>query len=111
MVSLGLQSAMPATYTLDDGAETHREFPDTFEIPSQAERERLCPGDIAKLMFRISVGDEVHVERMWVQVVEARPDVYIGSLDNDPYCTKDIKSGDAVQFHSDHVIQILRKEA
>jgi len=62
-------------------------------------------------MFRITVGDEIHVERMWVGVVDARPEFYVGALDNDPYCTEDIRSGDEIQFHSDHVIQILRKEA
>lgn len=102
---------MPATYTLDNGAETHREFPDTFELPPRAERESLRPGDTAKLMFPISVGDEVHVERMWIQVLETTPEFYIGALDNDPYCMQDIQSGDEIQFYSDHVIQILRKEA
>ena len=97
---------MPVTYTLDDGAQTHREFPDTFQIPSQAERENLKPGDLAKLIFRISNGDEVNVERMWVQVLEVSSQSYVGVLDNDPYCTNEIRSGMKVQFHPDHVIQI-----
>ena len=97
---------MSATYTLDDGAETHREFPETFEIPAQSDRESLRSGDFAKLMFRISVGDEVHVERMWVRVQEVNPEFYIGVLDNQPYCTDEIFIGMKVDFHSDHVIQI-----
>jgi uncharacterized protein YegJ (DUF2314 family) len=97
---------MTATYTLDSGVERHRESPETFEIPSQAKREGLRPGDLAKLIFRIEIGDEVHVERMWVQVIEARPEFYVGTLDNDPYCTDEIRSGMRVEFHADHVIQI-----
>ena len=99
---------MPVTYTLDNGAETHREFPDTFEIPPQEDRERLRPGDLVKLIFRIEFGDEAHVERMWVQVTEVRPESYVGVLDTDPYCTDEICSGMRVEFHADHVIQIDR---
>jgi len=101
---------MPASYTLDSAVETHREFPDTFHIPPQAERESLRPGDLVKLMFRIQDGEFMHVERMWVIVEQARPEFYIGVLDNDPYCTADIHSGQKVQFHSDHVIEIDRKK-
>ena len=36
---------MPVSYTLDNGAETHREFPDTFQIPAQEDREGLRLGD------------------------------------------------------------------
>ena len=97
---------MSASYTLDSAVETHREFPDTFHIPPQAERGSLRPGDLVKLMFRIQDGEFMHVERMWVIVEEVRPEFYTGVLDNDPYCTADIHSGQKVQFHSDHVIEI-----
>ena len=97
---------MPVTYTLDDGAATHREFPDTFWIPPQEQRESLKPGDLAKLIFRIEVGGEAHVERMWVQVTEVRPEFYVGELGNNPFCTDEIRSGQKVEFHADHVIDI-----
>jgi uncharacterized protein YegJ (DUF2314 family) len=102
---------MPVTYTLDSGAETHREFPDTFQMPPQEERESLRPGDLVKLIFRIEFDDEAHVERMWVRVAEVRPEFYVGVLDNDPYCTDEIRSGMTVEFHADHVIQIGRAVA
>ena len=101
---------MPAIYTLDNALETHREFPDTFHLPPQSERESLRLGDLVKLVFRIQDGECMHVERMWVIVEEVRPEFYIGVLDNDPYCTADIHSGQKVQFHSDHVIEIDRKK-
>jgi uncharacterized protein YegJ (DUF2314 family) len=99
---------MPAIYTLDNGAETHREFPDTFQIPAQEERESLLTGDLAKLIFRIEFDDEAHVERMWVQVTEVGAESYVGVLRNDPYCTDEIRFGMRVEFHADHVIQIRR---
>ncbi len=99
---------MPVTYTLDDGAETHREFPDTFQIPAQADRESLRPDDFVKLIFRIEFDDKAHVERMWVRVTEVRPEFYVGVLDNDPYCTDEIRSGMRVEFHADHIIQLER---
>ena len=102
---------MPVTYTLDNGADTQREFPTTFEIPPQQDRESLHPGDLVKLIFRIEFADEAHVERMWVRVAEVRPEFYVGVLDNDPYCTNEIRSGMKVEFHADHVIQIDRATA
>jgi|ERR1043166_1077438 hypothetical protein len=74
---------MTVSYTLDNAAETHREFPATFEIPPQRERESLRVGDLVKLIFRIEFADEAHVERMWVLVSEVRPESYVGVLDNE----------------------------
>lgn len=97
---------MPVTYTLDSGVELHREAPETFYIPPSELRENLKPGDLVKLVFRIEFADEAHVERMWVCVTEVRTEFYVGILDNDPYCTDEIRSGMRVEFHADHVIQI-----
>ena len=102
---------MAATYTLDNGAEIHGEFPETFEIPSQQERDSLRPGDLVKLVFRIEFDEQAHVERMWVRVSEVNSKSYVGVLDNDPYCTDEIRSGMRVEFHADHVIQIDRTAA
>lgn len=99
------------SYSLDNGAEIHREAPETFWLPPQLERETLRPGDLAKLIFRIESGAEAHVERMWVRVTETKPESYVGVLDNDPYCTDEIQSGMRVEFHADHVIQIDRAVA
>jgi uncharacterized protein YegJ (DUF2314 family) len=101
---------MGATYTLDSGAERYQEAPEMFEIPSEAEREALKPGQLVKLIFRIEVDGEVHVERMWVQIEQAFPEYYVGTLDNKPYCTDEIAHGTRIEFHADHVIQIWREE-
>lgn len=99
---------MPITYTLDNSAETQREHSATFNIPSLQDRNNLQVRDLVKLIFRIEIDDEAHVERMWVRVTEVRPEFYIGILDNDPYCTEEIRRGMRVEFHADHVIQIDR---
>jgi uncharacterized protein YegJ (DUF2314 family) len=98
-------------YTLDDGEEIHRDAPETFWIPEAAERNALRPGQIVKLIFRIELGDEVHVERMWVQVKGRDAQGYLGGLDNDPYCTTELRSGEAVHFEPRHVIQIYKERA
>jgi len=103
------------SWELDDGEAVHREAPDTFWIPPRDRRESLRPGEIVKLMFRMLLRDtetgkeEVHVERMWVDVVESRPGGYRGVLDNDPYCTKELASGAEVEFEPRHVIQIYEE--
>lgn len=102
---------MAVTYTLDNAAETRREFSNTFYLPPKEQRESLRIGDLVKLIFRIEFDDDAHVERMWVQVTDVRSDGYVGVLDNDPYCTDEIRSGMRVEFHSDHVIQIDRAVA
>ena len=98
-------------YTLDSAVDTHNEFPDTFEIPQEADRRSLRPGDFAKLMFRFKASTEVPVERMWVKVEEVRPESYLGVLDNEPYFTKEIRLGLRLEFSPDDVIQIRRRKS
>jgi uncharacterized protein YegJ (DUF2314 family) len=93
-------------YTLDDGEAVHREASSTFWIPDAIERQSLCIGQIVKLIFRIDLGHEVKVERMWVQVTARSASGYIGELDNDPYCTTEIRAGEIVLFEPRHVIDI-----
>ncbi|HCU85478.1 MAG TPA: DUF2314 domain-containing protein [Methylophilus sp.] len=96
-------------YTLDNGEKLNQEFPETFWIPSQVERENLLPGELVKLIFRISLESEQHVERMWVMVKERTTNGYIGELDNDPYCTNELRHGALVEFEPAHVIQIYEE--
>lgn len=102
---------MQTTYTLISAVESYRRAPATFEIHPQSERESLRPGDLVKLMFRISDYGEEWVERMWVIVEEVRPEYYVGVLDNDSLFSDEIICGLEVQFHSDHVTDIDRARA
>ncbi|KAB0584985.1 DUF2314 domain-containing protein [Ideonella dechloratans] len=99
-------------WELDDGVQLHRAHPKTFWIPNVFKRHLLRPKQIVKLVFRIALRDDAgveteEVERMWV-IIERRLGLgqYEGLLDNDPYCTKGIKSGMKVFFEARHVIQI-----
>lgn len=99
-------------WELDDGVRIHREFPQTFWIPSVLRRYCLSPQQIVKLIFRISLQDDdgnksVEIERMWV-IIKRRIGVrlYEGVLDNNPICTDGIRSGMPVYFEPRHVIQI-----
>jgi hypothetical protein len=100
------------SWQLDDGEELHREAPSTFWMPPAARRASLSSGELVKLIFRMTVRDRgardahVEVERMWVIVNSREDDRYLGTLDNDPYCTKDLVSGALVAFEPRHVIQI-----
>ena len=84
-------------------------------MPPREERESLRPGDIVKLMFRMVLRDpdsgaqQEKVERMWVGVTGRDGPGYVGALDNDPYCTKDLAAGAEIRFEPRHVIRIYEE--
>ncbi|MBT4863683.1 MAG: DUF2314 domain-containing protein [Planctomycetaceae bacterium] len=94
------------SYVLLDGEQQHEEFPDSFWIPPAEQRRNLQKDQIVKLMFQITVADETETERMWVVVQKNTTEGYVGTLDNDPYCTDEMKAGLEVHFQPRHVIQI-----
>lgn len=99
-------------WCLEDGEALHSEAPETFRIPSREDRERLGPGDLVKLVFRIAVDGPaapVAVERMWVVVRERVTGGYLGILDNDPFAlaeNDELWSGVEIPFEARHVIDI-----
>ena len=95
------------SYSLDDGEELHKEFPDSFWIPSRSQRESLESDQLVKLVFRIIANEETETERMWVVIQRQTDGDYIGILDNDPYCTDEMKSGLEIRFQPRHVIEIF----
>ena len=48
---------------------------------------------------------------MWVGVTGSDAQGYVGALDNDPYCTKDLAAGDEIRFEPRHVIRIYEEAA
>ncbi len=99
-------------WCLEDAEARQQEAPDTFWLPEEGKRKALQPGDLAKLVFRISVDNDenpVAVERMWVLVRERTASHYFGILDNDPYAIEEndeFWSGTEVPFSARHVIDI-----
>lgn len=104
-------------WCLEDGEARHTGAPDTFWIPDRQARQNLQTGDLAKLIFRISVDDaneDVAVESMWVVVRERTSDGYLGILDNDPYAiaeNDEFWSGTELPFSAKHVINIEKHDA
>ena len=99
-------------WCLDDGEARSLEAPGTFWIPAREDRERLGPGDLVKLIFRIAVDSAaapVAVERMWVRVRERVEGGYRGILANDPSAlarNDELWSGVEIPFEPRHVIDI-----
>lgn len=98
------------SYILEDGEQQREEFPDTFWIPPAEKRKSLQKDQIVKLLFRITTDDETQTERMWVLVEKKTDEGYLGVLDNDPYCTDEMKAGLEVRFQPRHVIQIFEDD-
>lgn len=104
-------------WELDNGVESHLAAPETFWIPDEAARQSLAIGDLAKLIFRISVDDPeepVKVERMWVIVREVKDGLYFGLLDNEPDTIAENDEfwiGTEVPFGPEHVINIEKGDA
>lgn len=104
-------------WCLDDGEAYHAAAPATFWIPERHRRESLEAGDLAKLIFRISVDnadESVSVERMWVLIRERTADGYLGVLDNEPDAIAENDQfwlGSELPFSAKHVINIEERDA
>lgn len=100
-------------YTLTDGEEMHKRYPNTFEMPNELERNSLKPEALVKLQFNPTPtpkgGPHSRNERMWVLVSYQLDDgTYIGSLNNIPMSglIGILSLGDIILFESKHVIQL-----
>jgi len=105
---LGFEQSGEMTYTLLLAKDCLNRQP-SFRIPPREESEGLKSGDKAKVIFYIKIDAKKFVERMWIEVSEVKPEFYQGLLASDAYCTHDLKRGTPVQFHADHIIEIIRK--
>lgn len=85
-----------------DGVMMNLENPDTFEIPSPAEKAAIREGDLIKAGF---IGDE-GTERMWIIVKAVDGPMIHGVLDNYPLVVS-CRCGDSVSIHADNVLSIM----
>ena len=102
-------------WALESGEERHARSPESFEIPSRAERESLHPGDAVKLLFDIETREagrtiDRGIDRMWVIVKRTTGNVYVGVLDSDPGAAEGLtlRPGMEILFGPEHVIGIER---
>lgn len=85
---------------LESGLARHREAPDTFEIPSDEDKNLLRPRDLAKLMWSVR---RMPGERMWVTILHRDGDLLVGTLSNSPVFVH-MNHGETVKFHIDDII-------
>ncbi|MBB6368543.1 hypothetical protein FHR56_003722 [Xanthomonas sacchari] len=100
-------------WMIGDGEVAHAEHPDTYWVPPLVQRASLEIGVLVKVCFYIrvcSASGELkdRGERMWVQVQARQNGWYFGVLDNDPYCTEEIRAGLPIWFQPRHVIDIYQ---
>jgi hypothetical protein len=105
---------VPADWGLLDAEAQHSAFPDTFPIPTLAERVTLRTGDMVKLVFVLDPppASGPNAERMWVEVRSNQPDgTYHGWLTNRPVVVTSLEPSAVVAFEARHVAGIaLRKD-
>lgn len=102
-------------WTLISAELRHEQHPDSFTIPTRAERENLTPGDAAKLLFDIETREggrviDRGVDRMWVIVKRSVDGRYLGVLDSDPGAAEGLRlrPGIELSFGPEHVAGIGR---
>lgn len=98
-----------ADFRLGNGEARNAEHPRTFFIPPRAERERVRPGELVKLLFEVAnpAPGVPSAERMWVRVTQARGHRYVGALDSTPAFLTTIGAGDLVEFGPEHIISLV----
>ena len=82
----------------------NQEYPDSFWIPSQTEKDEVVPGNLVKLYFETSDG---WAERMWVEVRRASGSQMSGRLRNDPIGIPRLGYNQRVRFEPHHIIDIM----
>jgi uncharacterized protein YegJ (DUF2314 family) len=91
-------------YTLMNGHEMNKKYPETFEIPSQEKIHSLKEGEHVKLGFE---GEDGFTERMWVLLTSINGDSFKGTLDNVPFLLDCISLNDEVSFNSENILAVL----
>ncbi|HEX5782631.1 MAG TPA: DUF2314 domain-containing protein [Solirubrobacteraceae bacterium] len=101
----------PRDWWLANADQLHARHPRSYFIPPGVRRRALRTGELIKLEFTYGPHadreQEGHVERMWVEVLEQRPDGRAeGRLRNQPIRLAELAIGDRVAFGPEHVITI-----
>ncbi len=100
---------VPTEWGLLDAEAQHEAFPDTFPIPSRAERDALRTGDMVKLVFVLDPppSSGPNAERMWVEVRTTRDNgSFDGWLTNQPVVVTVLEPSALVAFEANHVAGI-----
>lgn len=104
-----LDAIVPADWGLLDAAAQHEAFPDSFPIPTEAERGGLAVGDRVKVVLVLDPAPETgaNAERLWVEVTQVRPGPsFDGRISGAPQVLTDLPDGAEITFHPRHVAGI-----
>lgn len=101
-------------WELEDAVDRHRNAPDLYSCPGNAERGSLCAGDRAELLFLFRGRDQHGVftqsERIPVTVCDVSDGAFRGRLEAAPKCSPLLRAGDSITFEARHVARIHRVE-
>jgi hypothetical protein len=93
------------TYWLYDVGEHHRQQPEGFAIPREAERYSMEPGDIVSVGFVPENGESP--EFMWMRVELARGEGrYIGILLEKPKTLPGLDANNRIEFSAENILEI-----
>jgi hypothetical protein len=95
-------------WTLDNAESRHAEAPDTFHIPSRAERTELQVGQMVQLLFLFLNTEPdgsriIDCEKMWVTIQGDAGGRYWGQLESLPHTSKALAPLDRIEFGPEHV--------
>ncbi|PSL41044.1 hypothetical protein B0H99_103178 [Planomicrobium soli] len=92
------------SWYLDNVYELNKEFPYTFQRPSEEVLSWLEIGDLVKLIFVANEAEEGEfgAERMWVEITEIDGSRFTGTLNNEPYSLP-IEVGERVSFGYENI--------
>lgn len=77
-----------------DAQEMHKQYPDTFEVPSKEDLEQLIVGDIVKV--------SAYNERFWAQITDIDKSRITATVNN-YLLTPRLKYGDIITFGLENV--------
>ena len=95
-------------WTLDNAERRHAEAPDTFHIPSRAERAGLQVGQMVQLLFLFLNAEPdgspiIDCEKMWVTIQAVAGGRYRGQLESLPHTSTALAPLDRIEFGPEHV--------
>lgn len=78
----------------------HKDFPETFKVPSQASLDKLTKDDLVKIA--------VDSERFWVRIETIEGDKVTAKIYNDLILTQyhGLKQNDRIEFEKKHIYAI-----
>ena len=87
-------------YEFVDAQQMAKDYPDTFEAPTEKELKNLKVGQYVKVSH--------NGERFWVEVVKVGiTDRMTGRIDNDLVCEQPFECDDVINFRKCHIYNIL----